>query len=67
VVSGLIPHLYLTMPLRTRFVSPEGLEKDPGVYFMAEEPFDRVWAPLVGSKYREFGRPFSMNLFWLAP
>lgn len=66
-VNGLIPYLYQAMPMRTRFVDPETLTDDPGVYFMAEEPFDRQWAPQVGSPYREFGRPFSMNLFWLAP
>jgi hypothetical protein len=66
-VNGLIPHLYRTMPMKTRFASPEGLENDPGVYFMAETPFNAWWAPLVGSQYREFGRPFSMNLFWDAP
>ena len=65
-VNGLVPFLYHYMPMRTRLVPPEALEDDPSVYFMAEEPFDRVWAPLVGTRYREFGRPFSMNLFWLA-
>jgi hypothetical protein len=33
---------------------------------MAEAPFNSWWAPLVGSKYQEFGRPFSQNLLWVA-
>lgn len=65
-VNGLVPYLYRTLPLRTRLVPPEELAQDPGVYFMAQEPFDRVWAPLVGSSYQEFGRPYSLNLLWLA-
>jgi hypothetical protein len=63
-VNGLIPHLYATLPLRTRLIPVAGLVDDPGVYFMAEAPFNQWWAPLVGSPYKEYGRPFSMNLFW---
>jgi hypothetical protein len=66
-VNGLIPYFYRTKPVLTRFVPPTGLENDPGVYFMAEEPFNAWWAPLVGSQYRDYGRPFSQNVLWRAP
>jgi hypothetical protein len=66
-VNGLVAHLYQAMPMRTRQLPPDGLVDDPVVYFMAEEPFDSGWAPVVGSRYRDYGRPYSMNLYWLAP
>jgi hypothetical protein len=65
-VNGLIPHLYETLPLRTRFVDPALLGEDPGVYFMSRAAFDASWKAIVGTSYEEFGRPYSMNLFWLA-
>ncbi len=65
-VNGLIPHLYATRQLLTRDVPPAGLVEDPGVYFMAEAPFDATWAPLVGGTYQEWGRPYSQNLCWRA-
>lgn len=63
-VNGLIPYLYATVPARTRFVPPAEVERDPAVFFMSESAFNASWAPILKCPYSEYGRPYSMNVFW---
>lgn len=66
-VNGLIPYLARTVPVRTQLLPVEAVAVDPTIYFMSEVAFNASWAALVKRSYWEFGRPFSMNLFWLSP
>ncbi len=63
-INGLIPHFYRTTPVRTRFESPEESERDADTFFMSEKAFDSSWGAILKTNYRDYGRPYSQNVFW---
>jgi ubiquinone/menaquinone biosynthesis C-methylase UbiE len=66
-INGLIPHLYAHAPLRTRFVPVAEIDADPDTYTMCESEYEAHWQPITKQPYAEYGRPFSLNLFWIRP
>jgi SAM-dependent methyltransferase len=66
-VNGLLPFLERVVPLQTHRWPAAAVAADPTIYFMSEAAFQASWARLVGRTYQEYGRPFSMNAFWLSP
>jgi ubiquinone/menaquinone biosynthesis C-methylase UbiE len=65
-VNGLVPYLYANEPLQTRFVPLAEIEADPDTYAMSEHAYEVYWQPITKLPYGDFGRPFSVNLFWTA-
>src|ERR1700730_4104807 len=66
-VNGLIPYLYAHAPLRTRLVPLPEIDADPDTYVMCQSEYDTHWLPITKQPYAEYGRPFSLNLFWTKP
>ena len=65
-VNNLVPYLYANAPLQTRFVSLAEIEADPDTFAMSEHTYEAYWQPITKVPYGDFGRPFSVNLFWTA-
>ncbi len=63
-INSLVPYLYATVPAATRFVPPAALENDPSIYYMSEAAFTSNWTPILKQSDQEYGRPYSMNVFW---
>ena len=66
-VNGLIPYLYAQAPLRTRFVPLAEIDANPDTYAMCQSAYEANWQPITKEPYTEFGRPVSLNLFWIKP
>ena len=66
-VNGLIPHIYANAALQTRFIPPDEIKADPDTYFMSQQAYENNWMPITKDPYVDFGRVFSINLFWQAP
>lgn len=66
-VNGLIPYLYANAPLQTKFAPLAEIEKDPDTYAMSQQAYEANWQPITKDPYENFGRAFSMNVFWTKP
>ncbi len=63
-VSGLIPYLYANAPVQTRFAPLSDIELDPDTFAMSKAAYEEYWQPVTKESYENFGRPFSINIFW---
>jgi len=66
-INGLLPYFHQVLPMQTQLLPAAAVAVDPTIYFMSESAFKESWAPLLRHAYGEYGRPFSMNAFWLSP
>jgi ubiquinone/menaquinone biosynthesis C-methylase UbiE len=66
-VNGLIPYLYANASPLTRFVPLAEIDVDPDTYAMSQQAYDANWKPITKDRYEDFGRAFSVNVYWTAP
>lgn len=63
-INGLIPYLYASAPLKTRFIPLSEIEQDSDTYTMSQQAYETNWQPITKDSYDQFGRAFSLNLCW---
>jgi ubiquinone/menaquinone biosynthesis C-methylase UbiE len=66
-VNGMIPYLYAHAPLLTCLVPVTEIDANPDTYAMCQSAYEANWQPVTKDPYAEFGRPVSLNLFWIKP
>jgi hypothetical protein len=42
------------------------IDADPDTYAMSKQAYDANWKPITTDSYEDFGRAFSINVFWIA-
>jgi len=63
-VNGLVPYLYANAPVQTRFTPLSEIDADPDTYAMSRAAYEANWQPITKDSYENFGRAFSINVFW---
>lgn len=66
-VNGLIPYFYANASPLTRSVPLPEIDADPDTYAMSKQAYDTNWKPITKDNYEDFGRAFSVNVYWTAP
>lgn len=64
-VNGLVPYLYANAPLQTRWRPLSEIDTDPDTYAMSRAAYEANWQPITKDSYEDFGRAFSINVFWV--
>jgi ubiquinone/menaquinone biosynthesis C-methylase UbiE len=63
-INGLIPYLYASAPVQTRFAPLAEIANNPGTYAMSQAAYESNWQPITKDSYEKFGRAFSCNVLW---
>ncbi len=62
--NKLLPFLFDHINTVNTFLPFEILEKDPDLYVMTAEAYQRSWQPVTQESYMNFGKPLSYNILW---
>ena len=64
-VNGLIPYLYASAPMETKFIPLADIQQSSDTYAMSRRAYEANWQPITKDPYDQFGRAFSLNLLWI--
>ena len=59
-----LPYLFENTSTPFAMPDPERMQKDPDLYVMSKDAYDKYWKKTTGNSYDKFGRPTSINIFW---
>jgi ubiquinone/menaquinone biosynthesis C-methylase UbiE len=62
--NKLLPFIFNQVKTINPFIPFSIMEKDPSVYVMSEEAYNRTWKSITQVSYEKFGKPLSYNILW---
>lgn len=62
-----LPYLFENAAPLAPMPDTEKMDRDPDLYVLTREAYDRSWSRMTKQTYAEFGRPTSINVIWRKP
>lgn len=65
--NGFLPYILSHVPLLHQAVPFWKMRLDPETWTMSRRAYERLWQPVTGKSWEEFGKPLSYNVCWRKP